>query len=136
MATRRSAKRRSRSKPSRPALTKVRRAAPSFAGAVTEVVRASLAGGFRHGEVLVEGQAIPRDTSGSGARRIELVPPTVDVTITLSSPIACTFEATIEINGRSRSADGLMKHAGRQSFTFQFAFADFGLPAAQAGPAA
>jgi hypothetical protein len=99
-------------------------------------VRASLEGGFRHGEVLVEGQAIPRDASGSGTRRIELVPPTVDVTITLSSPIACTFEATIEINGRSRSAQGLMKHAGRQSFTFQFGFAEFGLPVAHAGPAA
>ena len=135
MATRRSAKKSARSKPSKPPSARARRPAASFAGAVTQVVQASLRGGFRHGEVLVEGQAIPLD-GGSGAREIELVPPTVDVVIALSSPIACTFRASIEINGRSQGASGLMKHAGRETFTFQFAFADFGLSEPGAGPPA
>jgi hypothetical protein len=100
----------------------------TFANAVTKEVRATLEGGFRHGEVAVEGQVIPRDESGSGTRAIELVPPTVDVAVTLSTPIACSFKSTIEINGKQKSAEGIMKHSGRESFTFQFAFADFDLP--------
>lgn len=91
-------------------------------------VEASLRGGFRHGEIQVEGKTIGLDIrTRKGRDTIEVTPPTIDVEITIAAPGPCAFEFEIKINDKIGKGDGIMKFAGRERFKFQFLLSIFGL---------
>ena len=92
-----------------------------------------LTGGFRHGEISVDGQTVGRGPDGAGTASVELIPPTVDIEVRLLSGSPCTFKGSVEINKKKKEFDGLMKHSGRATFTFQWPFSDFGMDAGTGG---
>ncbi len=104
--------------------------AASLSAQLTEVVSVSLTGTFFHGEVAVDSVTIPR-FGGAGSTSVPLLPPRVDVVLTMGASAPSTYDFSITIRGVTKKEPQGVIPGGKSTRTYSYPFATFGLPSGE-----